>query len=78
VVSPRHGAFPEILARTGGGLLFEPNDPAGLADRLLELLLDPAKAAELGRRGAEGVSRHYTAGLMAERQIAVYASVAAP
>src|SRR5262249_56861651 len=29
VVAPRHGAFPEMLARTGGGVLFAPNDVAG-------------------------------------------------
>ena len=28
----RHGAFPEIMANTGGGLLFEPGDVRGLAD----------------------------------------------
>ena len=26
VVSPRHGAFPEILEKTGGGVLFEPSE----------------------------------------------------
>ena len=26
-VQPNHGAFPEMLGRTGGGLLVEPNDP---------------------------------------------------
>jgi len=75
VVSPRHGAFPEVLEKTGGGLLFEPNDPASLADRLLELLRNPAAAVEMGRRGAAGVRRHYGADEMAARQIAVYERV---
>ena len=34
VVQPRHAAFPEILADTGGGLLYDPDDPEGLADAL--------------------------------------------
>jgi glycosyltransferase involved in cell wall biosynthesis len=75
VVSPRHGAFPEILEKTGGGVLFEPNDTGGLADRLLELLREPKRAAEIGQRGAAGVRRHYSADEMAARQIAVYESV---
>jgi glycosyltransferase involved in cell wall biosynthesis len=75
VVAPRHGAFPEVLARTGGGVLFGPGDVADLAERLLELLRDKGKADELGRRGAEGVARHYTAAAMADRQIAVYEAV---
>ena len=78
VVSPRHGAFPEMLDRTGGGLLFEPNDPSGLADQVLALANDPMRAAELGRRGAEGVRRHYTVGRMAERALEVYEHVAHP
>jgi glycosyltransferase involved in cell wall biosynthesis len=75
VVSPRHGAFPEILEKAGGGVLFEPNDAASLADRLLDLLRDPKRAAEIGQRGATGVRRHYSADEMAARQIAVYESV---
>ena len=67
VVQPRHGAFPEMIERTGGGLLFEPGDVRGLADAILALHDDPTRAAELGRRGAEGVTRHFGVRLMAER-----------
>lgn len=78
VVSPRHGAFPEMLDRTGGGLLFEPHDTSHLADQVLTLATDPARAVELGRRGAEGVRRHYTVDRMAARAVEVYAHVANP
>src|SRR5262249_26777737 len=40
VVLPRRGAFPEIVERTGGGLLVAPDDPDALADGLLSLLVD--------------------------------------
>ena len=33
-VLPAHGAFPEMIADTGGGLLCEPNDAAALAAAL--------------------------------------------
>jgi glycosyltransferase involved in cell wall biosynthesis len=66
VVAPRHGAFPEVLARTGGGLLFTPNDMQSLADAILDLHRHPLRAAELGKAGADGVRRHYTAAHMAE------------
>jgi glycosyltransferase involved in cell wall biosynthesis len=78
VVQPRHGAFPEILGRTGGGVLFAPNDATSLADALLSLHRDPARAAELGRSGASGVRRHYSAGGMAERALSLYESLARP
>jgi glycosyltransferase involved in cell wall biosynthesis len=75
VVQPRHGAFPEILERTGGGLLFEPTDLGSLAEGVLKLHADPALRAELGRRGAEGVRSHYGAPRMAERAAEVFASL---
>jgi len=74
-VQPRHGAFPEVLGRTGGGVLFEPNDPADLADRLLELASDREATRALGRRGAEGVRQHHSIARMATRALEVYEGV---
>lgn len=57
VVQPAHGAFPEMLERTGGGLLFEPENAADLAAKLDHLLADDARRvslAEAGRRAVHG------------------------
>jgi glycosyltransferase involved in cell wall biosynthesis len=78
VVQPRHGAFPEMIANTGGGLLVDPGNPAAFAEALRRLRDDPALAADLGRRGAEGVRRHYSADRMAARALEVYRAVAHP
>jgi glycosyltransferase involved in cell wall biosynthesis len=51
VVEPRHGAFPEIVSRTGGGVLVEPNDADALADGLFSLVTDRDLAARLGSAG---------------------------
>lgn len=75
VVQPRTGAFPEIIETTGGGILVEPNDPDSLAHGLLELWRDPEKRRELGWRGYEGVRRHYSSKMMADRILSVYQSV---
>jgi glycosyltransferase involved in cell wall biosynthesis len=77
VVEPRHGAFPEIIERTGGGVLFEPGDAKSLADRLIELYRDGERRRELGRCGSQGVRRHYTAARMAERTLEVCAEAMA-
>jgi glycosyltransferase involved in cell wall biosynthesis len=73
VVEPRHGAFPELLEKTGGGLLFAPGQVPALADRLLELYKDPARRKDLGQRGSEGARRHYSAARMAERTLEICA-----
>jgi glycosyltransferase involved in cell wall biosynthesis len=79
VVQPRRGAFPEILAHTGGGVLVEPepDDSASLADAIHRLWKSPAERAELGRRGAEGVRAHYSVSQMAERALEAYGKIVA-
>jgi glycosyltransferase involved in cell wall biosynthesis len=74
-VQPRHGAFPEVLGHTDGGVLFEPNDAHDLARRLHELVSDREAARALGLRGAEGVHRRHSIARMADRALDVYRSV---
>jgi glycosyltransferase involved in cell wall biosynthesis len=76
VVQPRRGTFPEVLLRTGGGILVEPDDPASLAEGISNLRNNREKAAELGRRGAQGVREHYGVAQMAARALEVYRDVA--
>jgi glycosyltransferase involved in cell wall biosynthesis len=75
VVVPEHGAFPEMIALSGGGLLFKPGDAHSLAERLAEILSAPEQAAEHGRRGQQAVRDHHCAELMAQRTIALYRSL---
>jgi glycosyltransferase involved in cell wall biosynthesis len=72
VVQPNHGAFPELLAKTGGGLLSASERPADVATTLMEIWRNPARAAACGRAGAEGVRRHYTITHMADAMLRVY------
>jgi glycosyltransferase involved in cell wall biosynthesis len=75
VVQPRSGAFPEILARTGGGLMFEPENARSLADALLALMHDRSQLHRLAGQGFEGVRTHHSISQMAKRTLEVYASV---
>jgi glycosyltransferase involved in cell wall biosynthesis len=76
VVQPRRGAFPEIVEKTGGGLLVEPDDPASLAEGILQLHNDPALAQKLGQSGFEKVREHYSVARMADRALDVYEELA--
>jgi glycosyltransferase involved in cell wall biosynthesis len=75
VVQPNHGAFPEILRNTGGGLLSASERPADVADAIMEIWRDPVRAADLGARGVEGVRRHYTIAQMADAMEQVYSKL---
>ena len=72
VVQPRHGAFPEMIAKTSGGMLVSPDDAAGLAETLHRLSKEPALRAELGDNGYTGVRRHYSVEHSADRMLQAY------
>jgi glycosyltransferase involved in cell wall biosynthesis len=76
VVQPHRGAYPEVVGRTGGGLIVEPSIE-GLAGGLARLHADGALTAALGARGAAGVREHYSVQKSADRLLDVYARVAA-
>jgi glycosyltransferase involved in cell wall biosynthesis len=66
VVQPRHGGFPEIVGKSGGGILFdEPESPGALADALESLLDDPNLRKTLAASGRAAVEEHFAAERMA-------------
>lgn len=77
VVQPRHGAFPEILDATGGGVLCEPDDAEDLSLALEELLLHPDRANALGQRGRSAVLERYGMEKMVDAYLKVYEVAAA-
>lgn len=75
VVAPGHGAFPEMLARTSGGLLVRSGDPDSFAEGLAAIRRRPGQAREMGRNGAAGVRQHYSVARMADRVLDIYSEV---
>jgi glycosyltransferase involved in cell wall biosynthesis len=67
VVQPRHGAFPELIEATGGGVLFEAKNATALAEAWADLLSEPERARELGRRGRAAVEQEFSLTRMAEQ-----------
>ena len=75
VIQPRSGAFPELLEATGGGLLCDPENAEDLAGAIEKLLLDPAHAAELGRRGRDTVLKEFALKQAVQRMLHVCTKV---
>lgn len=71
VVQPRHGAFPELIEATGGGVLVEPNDPEDLARGLEEMYLDAEKRSALAKSGYAKVRERFGPQPMATETLAV-------
>jgi len=77
VVQPRHGAFPEMIERMGGGLLVSSDSIESLAEGLWQLWVDRELRDKLGRAAVVGVRTHYGINRMARDTVAVFEDVAA-
>lgn len=71
IVQPDCAAFPELIAATGAGALFEPANTDSLVNAWEKLLADPSTAHALGAKGRAAVERDYTMARMAGRFIAL-------
>jgi len=59
IVQPNAGGYPEFVANTGGGIIYEPNDPEHLAKALAGLLAEPNRLRQLGETGKKAVLEKY-------------------
>lgn len=67
VVLPRHGAFPELIEATEGGVLHTAGDEGELIAALERLAEEPETRKGMGARGARAVRERFSAPLMASR-----------
>ncbi len=75
VVQPALGAFPEVLATTGGGIIYGENTPEGLASALKKLLDDPAELSHLSEKARKGAEQHLSINELVKELIEVYTGV---
>jgi glycosyltransferase involved in cell wall biosynthesis len=76
VVASRVGGIPEIVVHGETGFLVSPRQPGELAERILALLDDRERAAELGRAGRLRVREHFSMQSMMDQTLAIYRAVA--
>ncbi len=72
VVQPRHGAFPELIEATGGGLLVDPGNAEELALALETLMQDSDRRKSLAAAGHAKVRELFGAQRMAQRSISIF------
>ena len=71
VIASAEGGSGELVRDGWNGYLVQPGDVGGLADRLLELLGDERRRAEMGGNGRRTAER-FTLGRMVDETLAVY------
>jgi glycosyltransferase involved in cell wall biosynthesis len=75
VVQPALGAFPEVLATTGGGIIYGDNTPESLSSSLKLLLDDPVRLMHLSEEARKGAEKHLSIHELAKKFIEVYIGV---
>ncbi|MGH8249493.1 MAG: glycosyltransferase family 4 protein [Steroidobacteraceae bacterium] len=75
LIASSAGGVQEIVVDGETGLLFEPDNPASLASRLRTLLMQPARAAEMGRAGYERLVRSFSIDQHVREVEALYARI---
>jgi glycosyltransferase involved in cell wall biosynthesis len=75
VVATRVGGVPELIEHGRDGVLVDPADAAGLADAVLSLMKDPARARTLGENAGKKVRRDFTLESMVDQYEKMYASM---
>lgn len=72
VVQPALGAFPEIVQKAGGGIIYEPNSPEKLSESWAELLVNPEKLQRLSEAGYKGTKEKFNIHNHAEEIVGLY------
>ena len=73
VVLPAHGAFPELIEQTGGGVLVPPGDSIALANAIGQVVSDVKRRQKLRSQGLAAIRDYFTAARMAEDTLRVIA-----
>jgi glycosyltransferase involved in cell wall biosynthesis len=75
LVQPELGAFPEIINITEGGVTYTPNTASALADKLKEVLINPAKLEAMSRAGRTAVEEQFDCGKLSTKMLDIYKSL---
>ena len=72
VVQPSLGAFPEIISKTGGGMIYMKNTPEELSEALKSLIDDRERHSELSKDARRGAEQYLNIHTLAGEMIDAY------
>jgi glycosyltransferase involved in cell wall biosynthesis len=75
LVQPALGAFPEIIATSGGGVTYEPNTAETLAAKWMEVLSNQDEISKMSEKGRIAVLEHYTNDVLTKKVLEIYEKV---
>jgi glycosyltransferase involved in cell wall biosynthesis len=75
IVQPALGAFPEVVEATGGGVVYQPNIPEALAQRLADVLANPELIMQMSINGRKSVEEKFNTSILIHKMIKIYESV---
>lgn len=78
IVQPALGAFPEIIEKSGGGVIYPHNSPEQLALALTDLLTDQAKLQQLSFVGRKSTEDIFNIHHLAKKLTALYQGISIP
>ncbi|MBM4103598.1 MAG: glycosyltransferase family 4 protein [Planctomycetes bacterium] len=58
-VEPKAGVFEELAQLSGAGVLYEPNEPAALAEAIRPLLSDRGAVMQMGQKARQAIESHF-------------------
>lgn len=71
LILPERAAFPEIIASTGGGILFDPESPLALVEAIERMFLDEQRRTTFSQTGRRSVMENFTIDQSARKYIAI-------
>jgi L-malate glycosyltransferase len=75
VVASRTGGLPEVVEDNATGLLFEPENPGDISDKLIQLISNRALRNEMGKKGRNRAEKEFGFDIFKERIRQLYEEV---
>lgn len=72
IVQPALGAFPEIVKKSGGGIVFPQNDAEHLATALSELLNDSDKLQNMSQKARQSIEEQFNIHALSKEMTHIY------